>query len=201
VAIERDGDTLIELHQFLGESARDVGLRNQVSLGIDPDFVDGLGRKYGEAIVHSAVTPVPVVPGQGGFEAASDVVTLSLVPKTAKTQATAAPIRDPEVVEPDHVNEAVRQLIAMKRDQAIARGGVDPASALRVFNLLMSKPATMTFSRGESPATIAGAIFDALAANKPVAIGEATGLQALSRLVPGDDRSDLQKAMIALANR
>jgi hypothetical protein len=203
VAIERDGDKLMELHQFLGESARDVGLRNQVSLGIDPDFTDGLGRKYGEAIVHSAVTPVPVVPGQGGFEAASPLVTLSLVPKIAKTPASTAavPAVEPVIVpDVDTAAEAVRQLVAMKRDQAIARGGVDPASALRVFDLLMSKPATMTFSRGESPTSIAGAIFDALAANKPVATGEATGLQVLSRLVPGDDRSDLQKTMIALAN-
>ena len=59
--------TLWELHQFLGEDARDIGLRNFVSLGIDPDFTDGRGKSYGEAIVHSAITPVPVIPGQQGF--------------------------------------------------------------------------------------------------------------------------------------
>src|SRR5438128_12502126 len=74
----------MELHQFLGEDARDIGLRNQVSLGIDPDFVDGKGIRYGEAIVHSAVTPVPVVPGQGAFERVEldsggrEIMTLSL---------------------------------------------------------------------------------------------------------------------------
>jgi hypothetical protein len=68
VDLRRQDDRLLELHQFLGEEARDIGLRNKVSLGIDPDFVDGQGNRYGEAIVHSAVTPLPVVPGQGEFE-------------------------------------------------------------------------------------------------------------------------------------
>ncbi len=66
--IQRDGDRLLELHQFLGASARDIGLRNKVSLGIDPNFIDGKGIHYGEAIVHSAITPVPVVPNQGDFQ-------------------------------------------------------------------------------------------------------------------------------------
>src|ERR1700722_11664352 len=68
VDVRRDGDRLLELHQFLGESARDIGLRNKVSLGIDPNFIDGKGNHYGEAIVHSAATPVRVVPNQDGFE-------------------------------------------------------------------------------------------------------------------------------------
>src|SRR5436305_11241508 len=84
VDVKRQDDRLMELHQFLGEAARDIGLRNMVSLGIDPDFIDGKGVRYGEAIVHSAVTPVPVVPGQGTFEPLSakdedrEVITLSL---------------------------------------------------------------------------------------------------------------------------
>ena len=86
VDVKRRGDRLMELHQFLGPAARDVGLRNQVSLGIDPAFVDGRGQAYGEAIVHSAVTPLPVVPGQAGYEPvpadvdeAEATLTLSLV--------------------------------------------------------------------------------------------------------------------------
>jgi hypothetical protein len=209
VAVKRDGEKLMELHQFLGESARDVGLRNQVSLGIDPDFVDGKGNRYGEAIVHSAVTPVPVVPGQGGFEAAdvSDgarVVMLSLK-SPAKTQPAAevVPAIEPPkgvVTEPDVATEAVRQVVMMKRDLAVARGGVDPASAGRLFDLLMNRPAAMTFSRTDPAGSVAAAVFDALAANRPVPVGEVTGLQVLSRLVPGDDRSVLQKQMIALAS-
>src|SRR5436305_12759522 len=83
VDVKRQDDRLMELHQFLGEAARDIGLRNKVSLGIDPDFIDGKGVRYGESIVHSAVTPVPVVPGQGAFEplesdgAKREIVTLA----------------------------------------------------------------------------------------------------------------------------
>ena len=40
-----------------------------VSVGIDPDFTDGQARKWGEAIVHLALTPVPVVPDQDQFVA------------------------------------------------------------------------------------------------------------------------------------
>ena len=97
VDVKLDGDRLMELHQFLGETARDIGLRNKVSLGIDPDFVDGKGTRYGEAIVHSAVTPVPVVPGQGEYEPAEqhlaqeprEVVMLSLQTAEPSKQGTA----------------------------------------------------------------------------------------------------------------
>lgn len=67
VDVKRDGDRFMELHQFLGEQARDTGLRNKVSLGIDPNFTDGKGTGYGEAIRHSAMTPVPVASDQGEF--------------------------------------------------------------------------------------------------------------------------------------
>ncbi len=60
-----DGGRLHLLQQYLGDDARDVGLRNHVSVGIDPDHRDGQGRKYGKSIVHSAATPRPVMPGQG----------------------------------------------------------------------------------------------------------------------------------------
>ncbi len=91
VDVKRDGDRLLELHQFLGESARDVGLRNKVSLGIDPHFVDGRGTQYGEAIVHSAVTPTPVVPDQGEFVALGGLdVELSLMSPDRAERTTEA---------------------------------------------------------------------------------------------------------------
>lgn len=65
VDVRQNGQWLEELHQYLGPDARDTALRNQVSLGIATNFKDGEGREYGEAIRHSALTPVPVVPGQG----------------------------------------------------------------------------------------------------------------------------------------
>jgi hypothetical protein len=62
-----EGDSLLALHQMIGSDAAKLAARNQASVGIDPDFVDGRGRRWGEAIVHVALTPVPVVPGQGPF--------------------------------------------------------------------------------------------------------------------------------------
>jgi hypothetical protein len=66
-----DGDRLLALCQFIGDDAALVAARNLVSVGIDPDFTDGHARQWGEAIVHLALTPVPVVPNQGGFVEAS----------------------------------------------------------------------------------------------------------------------------------
>jgi hypothetical protein len=70
VDVKVENGWLRELHQFLGPEARDLGLRNGVSLGLAPEYVDGQGRNWGEAIAHSALTPLPVVAGQGPFEAA-----------------------------------------------------------------------------------------------------------------------------------
>ncbi len=69
--MKRDGDRLLALCQFIGEDAALTAARNLVSVGIDPDFTDGQARHWGEAIVHLALTPVPVVPNQGHFIAAS----------------------------------------------------------------------------------------------------------------------------------
>jgi hypothetical protein len=66
-----DGDHLFALCQFIGPDAALTAARNHVSVGIHPDFTDGQGRRWGEAIIHLALTPVPVVPGQRGFIAAA----------------------------------------------------------------------------------------------------------------------------------
>jgi len=79
-----DEDRLLGLCQFIGEDAALVAARNLVSVGIDPDFTDGQAKKWGEAIVHLALTPVPVVPKQGQFveasQAESDALTLQSPP-------------------------------------------------------------------------------------------------------------------------
>ena len=48
-------------------SHHELAARNKVSLGIDPAFRTGTGEALGDCIVHSALTPIPVVPGQAGF--------------------------------------------------------------------------------------------------------------------------------------
>ncbi len=245
VAVRRDGDRLLELHQFLGEAARDTGLRNHVSLGIDPDFVDGRGVRYGEAIVHSAVTPVPVVPGQDEFTAASAgelagkpgtagggraTVALSLVdpeqspaaPPRVPAEPEAVPVgpspaAEPAAVPPGSVAATpfgdpvltlslLADAAAARRDLAVARGGLDPATADALLALL-SGDATVGLSRTATGRPLAVAVFDALAANRPVPLGEATGPQSagrlhlLSRPVPGGEAvADLTGRMIALAS-
>jgi hypothetical protein len=229
VDVRRDGDQLLELHQFLGESARDVGLRNKVSLGIDPHFVDGKGNQYGEAIVHSAVTPTPVVPEQGEFircglgvlpteQAAqphmTERVELSLKSAAAPAQpvevtAPALPVNSAQSAIQLDMNlalSALEQVAIAKRDLALSRGGVDSATAAELFNLLV-KPIDgstnlLMLSRTATGLPIALAVFDALARNRPVPFGETTGVQVLTRNVPGEDGSlaELRERMIALAS-
>jgi hypothetical protein len=68
-----DDDRLLGLCQFIGDDAALTAARNLVSVGIDPNFTDGQARQWGEAIVHLALTPIPVVPDQDQFvEAAED---------------------------------------------------------------------------------------------------------------------------------
>jgi hypothetical protein len=67
-----DDDRLLGLCQFIGDDAALTAARNLVSVGIDPDFTDGQGQHWGEAIVHVALTPVPVVPDQDDFIQATD---------------------------------------------------------------------------------------------------------------------------------
>jgi len=67
-----DDDRLLGLCQFIGDDAALTAARNLVSVGIDPTFTDGQGQHWGEAIVHVALTPVPVVPDQDDFMQATD---------------------------------------------------------------------------------------------------------------------------------
>ena len=62
-----EGDTMFLLIGFVGENARDIGLRNKLSLGIRANLKDSHGNEYGEAIEHCAVTPIPVIHGLGHF--------------------------------------------------------------------------------------------------------------------------------------
>lgn len=64
---KRNGDRLSLLIGYYGDDAYKTGQRNKLSIGIDRDFKDAYGNKYGEAIRHVAITPVPVIPGQHGF--------------------------------------------------------------------------------------------------------------------------------------
>lgn len=60
--------TLFGLHEIRGQDAIDIVARNKnVSVYIDSDYRDGMGRDYGEVIVHSSIVQQPVVPAQADF--------------------------------------------------------------------------------------------------------------------------------------
>lgn len=63
--IRQRGPWLEELHQYLGPKAAETALKNRLSVGIDPQWSDSRDKFYGNTIIHSAITPIPVVPGQG----------------------------------------------------------------------------------------------------------------------------------------
>ncbi len=60
--------TLYGLCQIVGEDAALTAARNKVSVGINPNYVDGAKRDWGDSVFHVALTPVPVVPGQDSFQ-------------------------------------------------------------------------------------------------------------------------------------
>jgi len=64
----RKDDTLYYVQEFGSKESETMATTvDQVSINVDPEFVDGEDRKYGEAITHIAITPKPVVPGQSSF--------------------------------------------------------------------------------------------------------------------------------------
>jgi hypothetical protein len=63
-----DPNTLYGIHEFADGDSQNLANRvGQVSVLIDRNMVDGSGNEYGEAIRHVAVTPEPIVNGQGDF--------------------------------------------------------------------------------------------------------------------------------------
>lgn len=61
------GSKLMLLHQIIGEEGAMEALRNRVSVKIMPSYKDAKGRVYKDAIVHSSLTPIPVITGQEAF--------------------------------------------------------------------------------------------------------------------------------------
>jgi len=67
-ANEKGVMTLYGIHTMIGKDSIELAQKvGQVSIWLEPSFVDGKGRSYGEAIIHSSITPQPVVPDQQGF--------------------------------------------------------------------------------------------------------------------------------------
>jgi hypothetical protein len=61
------GDRLTLTQAVVGADAVPVALRNRASVYIRDNFTDEKGCNWGECIVHSAYTPIPVISGMGPF--------------------------------------------------------------------------------------------------------------------------------------
>jgi hypothetical protein len=105
--------------------------------------------------------------------------------------------------------DALVAAINAKRQLAIARGAVTPAVADRLFAALVRPPGGKVNPIGLSRSAnalgdvaLGLAVFDALADNMPMPLGQASGVQVLGRGgdPAGDDRSRLTQRMINIAN-
>lgn len=119
VKAERVGDRLRLIHQVIGEDAVQVALRNRASIYVHPNFVDEKGRAWGEAIVHSSYTPIPVIGGMGSF-----------VPFAASREQPPAPVfvlsREGTMpMTPEQKKKVVAMLVASGKSQAEAEAMSD----------------------------------------------------------------------------
>lgn len=62
-----DGDTLIGEIELIGADAIELASKTEVSIYVPNEMQDGKGNTYRRPIAHVALTPVPVISGQGGF--------------------------------------------------------------------------------------------------------------------------------------
>ena len=188
VDIKRNGNTLKLLHQLIGEDAIRLASRNKVSLGIDPAFKDGQGRAFGDCIVHSSLTPVPLVPGQEG-----------LVPLSTGEAVVFCLDADSPVVD-----RREGELFATRVGELVRRGHITPACAAGIIELFdpRQEAGRVLLSR-ESGGGAMDALVAALQHNTVLAFGEMSGVQTLSRVVPGNEPSvdpDLQLKMVKMAS-
>jgi hypothetical protein len=203
IDVQREGDTLKLLHQLIGEDAIKLAARNKVSLAIDPNFTDGQGNTYGDCVVHSSLTPIPIVPGQAGFIPMSRAAPADSSDAPPVTMAMVFhPMADLSPLRQRHVDLLSRRIESLVRDAHIT-----PACADRLLALFRSRDrpsaATLLLSRdGDFEA-----LEDLLAAfehNRALpSPGERTGLQTLARLVPDEEPpvdASIQARMVRMAN-
>jgi hypothetical protein len=185
VDVKRDGDTLKLLHQLIGDDAIKLAARNKVSLGIDPMFSDGRGNVFGDCIIHSSLTPIPVVPGQDGFVPLSQGARPAMVFELAAHQPAMSERAD----------------LFRRRVELLVNGGhVTPACRDRIIELFQSRSSLLLLSReGQGM----DRLLSALEENRAVPIGERSGLQMLSRIIPGEAQAvdaGLQSKMVRMAS-
>ncbi len=97
--MERIGDTLYAVLDMRGERGKErAEVCRNVSIMIQPDYVDGKDNHYGEAITHIAACQQPVVPGQSEFIPMSRLTGgRSDVPILLQTETTEDDMKDETV--------------------------------------------------------------------------------------------------------
>ena len=221
VDVRREGQTLMLLHQLIGEDAIRLAARNKVSLGIDPNFTDGQGRAFGDCVVHSSLTPVPLVPGQEGLVPMSNEGAagspifyldgnggdLSAAPairaKPAPARAAIAPRMD-ELVRRGHITPACRARLVELMDGRSGAGRVLLSMRDAVDAVDADDPGDRSAASTDDAADrFEAALVEALSRNVVVPLGEKSGVQMLSRVIPGEEpavNAELQLKMVRMAN-
>lgn len=136
-------------HALIGEDAPLIALRNRSSVGIDPDYTDGKGKKWGSVIIHSAITSEPVVSGMGGFAS-----TTTMLSRGQQVEVNTFLLSAQET--------SMTKLSAAHRQKLCTKMGMDPSDSMSDDDL-MSKAMgkmdddTTEMSRRETDiATLAG---------------------------------------------
>jgi len=201
-SIYRDGHRLMGVHEFIGDDAIDLAQRvKNVSVEIDPDFVDGKGVRYGESIVKSSLVQQPVVPGQLAFSPLRIAASRSRV-----GEEDAGPGAADEAIEAqaDEVESRLESLVKLGRLTPFARGLLRATLAGepgRRPALLLSRGVA---SGGKPARSLARRIVEALEQNAPVPMGVSTGVQVLelSRVIPGaEDTDEFVKSRVEQHNK
>lgn len=77
VGLKKNNGWLHANMKLIGEDAIRAAARNEVSIGVKSDYTDGIGREYGDAIEHMALTMFPVAPGQSQADQSNGLLAAS----------------------------------------------------------------------------------------------------------------------------
>jgi hypothetical protein len=141
VKLRRDGKQLKFIPQVIGEDGALLAMRNRCSVKINPNFKDGKGREWGEAIEHIAFTPVPVIDGQGSF-----VPFAASRGEQTDTLYLSAPERSPSM-DLTKLREAIGAAKEITDEQVIAQ------AAAKIGDLVQTKT-TLELSRNNATAEV-----------------------------------------------
>lgn len=207
VELEAQEDRLIGTLELIGDEAVRLPGRSEVSVGIHPDFRDGLGREFGEVIDHVAICLNPVVPDQRswriaasrtGEPASRDDLALNAGPAD-EPERRELPVPGPEPVRTlsRETRGALVEALEVRLARLVESGRITPAVRRRLREAMTLDDALLLSRGGGSglSATQAGMILDALAENRPVPLGEATRGQAvaLQRVTPGEGGGEAEE--------